>query len=128
VAFINVIHYVKTPQTSHITKNAPINVLNWEILLSGNALAMLSKKTATNLATEFQLNVWKNAPAMTNVQLVNTACVHHSVHHPILKNAKFFGNMKIINVSRIVMTLEHNSSMIAKMVAMVNLSALMSVS
>ena len=74
---------------SHITQNAPINVLNWEILPSGNALAMLSKKTATNLATEFQLNVWKNAPAMTNVQLVNTACVHHSVHHPILKNAKF---------------------------------------
>ena len=93
-----------------------------------NVLAMLWKKTATNLATEFPLNVWKNAHAMTNAQPVNTACVRHSVHHPILRSVKFFGNMKIINVSRIVTTLEHNSSMIAKLVAMVNLSALMSAS
>ena len=104
------------------------NVLDGVISLLANVLAMLWKKTATNLATEFPLNVWKNAHAMTNVQLVNTACVRHSVHHPILKNVKFFGNMKIINVSRIVTILEHNSSMIAKLVAMVNLSALMSAS
>ena len=80
------------------------------------------------MATEFPLNVWKNAHAMTNVQLVNTACVRHSVHHPILRSVKFFGNMKIINVSRIAMIPERNSSMIAKLVVMVNLSALMSAS
>lgn len=104
------------------------NVLDGVISLLANVLEMLWKKTATNLATEFPLNVWENAHAMTNAQLVNMACVRHSVHHPILKNAKFFGNTKIINVSRIVMTLERNSSMIAKLVAMVNPSALMSVS
>ena len=104
------------------------SVLNWAILLLENALAMLSKKTATNSETEYQLNVWKNAHAMTNVQLVNTACVRHSVHHPILRSVKFFGNMKIINVSRIAMIPELKSSMIAKLVVMVNLSALMSAS
>ena len=86
------------------------------------------KRTATNLATEFQSNVWRIVHAMIHVQLVNTACVRHFVHHLILKNAKFSGNMKILNVSRIVTTLEHNSSMIAKLVVMVNLSALMSAS
>ena len=104
------------------------SVLNWAILLLENALAMLSKKTATNSETEYQLNVWKNVHAMTNVQLVNTACVRHIVHHPILKNVKFFGNMKILNVSRIVMIQEHNSSMIARLVVMANPSALMSAS
>ena len=104
------------------------NVLDGVISLLANVLAMLWRKTATNLATEFPLNVWKNAHAMTNVQLVNTACVRHSVHHPILRSVKFFGNMKIINVSRIAMIPELNSSMIAKLVVMVNLSALMSAS
>ena len=104
------------------------NVSDGAISQLANVLVMLWKKTATNLATEFPLNVWKNVHAMTNVQPVNTACVRHSVHHPILKNAKFFGNMKIINVSRTVMTLEHNSSMIAKLVAMGNLNVLMSAS
>lgn len=104
------------------------NVLDGVISLLANVLAMLWRKTATNLATEFPLNVWKNAHAMTNVQLVNTACVRHSVHHPILRSVKFFGNMKIINVSRIAMIPELKSSMIAKLVVMVNLSALMSAS
>ena len=104
------------------------NVLDGVISLLANVLAMLWRKTATNLATEFPLNVWKNAHAMTNVQLVNTACVRHSVHHPILRSVKFFGNMKIINVSRIAMIPELKSSMIAKLIVMVNLSALMSAS
>ena len=104
------------------------NVLDGVISLLANVLVMLWRKTATNLATEFPLNVWKNAHAMTNVQLVNTACVRHSVHHPILRSVKFFGNMKIINVSRIAMIPELKSSMIAKLVVMVNLSALMSAS
>ena len=65
---------------------------------------------------------------MMHVQLANSACVPISVHQAIWKNAKFFGNMKIINVSRIVMTLELSFSMIVKLVAMANLSASMSVS
>ena len=65
---------------------------------------------------------------MMHVQLANSACVPISVHQAIWKNVKFFGNMKITNVSRIVMTLELSYSMIAKQVAMANLSASMSVS
>ena len=88
---------------------------------------MLWKKIATILATEFQSNVWKPVLAMMHVQLANSACAPISVHQAIWKNVKFFGNMKTINVSRIVMTLELSSLMIAKLVAMVNPSASMSV-
>ena len=80
------------------------------------------------MATKFQSNVWKPVLAMMHVQLANSACVPISVHQAIWKNVKFFGNMKITNVSRIVMTLELSYSMIAKQVAMANLSASMSVS
>jgi len=125
---INAIHFVKIPLISHTTKHVLINVLNWVILLLANVLAMLLKKTATNLETRFLLNAWKTALAMTNVQLVNMACVHHSAHHLILKNAKFFGNMKTINVSRIVTIHVLNFLMIAKLVATANQSALMSAS